>query len=70
MDDSQWWALVGGLLVALAVRLSNMIIEFLARILKVTPPDPIPTGPNLVEPIDHVGKPVIQSKSEATDPSE
>lgn len=48
MTADQWCAILGGVLVALVIRLSNMLTEFLARVLHVNPPEPIPVGPGEV----------------------
>lgn len=40
--NEQWIALIGGIVAALVVRLSNMVIQWVAKVLGVNPPDPIP----------------------------
>lgn len=41
MDD-QWIAIIGGILAGLVLRLSNMVIQWVAKVLGVNPPEPIP----------------------------
>lgn len=43
MDTEQWVSLLGGVAVAVAVRLSNVIVAGLARVFGVEAPEPIPT---------------------------
>lgn len=68
MDTNQWVALLGGVIVALVIRLSNMLIQFLSRILNVNPPEPIPSITDMHSSVDTPGPTVIQPQSEATDP--
>jgi len=42
VDGTQIVALLSGIILALAVRLSNMITAWLAKVLGVNPPAPIP----------------------------
>jgi len=42
MSTAQIISLLGGTLVALAVRLSNIVTQYLAKVLGVNPPTPIP----------------------------
>lgn len=42
MDGTQIAALLSGVVLAVAVRLSNMITAWLAKVLGVNPPTPIP----------------------------
>lgn len=45
MDTEQWVSLLGGVAVAVAVRLSNVIVAGLARLFGVDTPQPIPHPP-------------------------
>lgn len=42
MDSDQIIAIIGGLLVAFIVRVFNIVVEWLSRVLGVDPPEPIP----------------------------
>lgn len=44
MTAEQVVALFGAAVLALVVRLFNVIVAWLARVLRVQPPDPIPTS--------------------------
>lgn len=41
MGGDEWLAIIGGILAALVLRVSNMLIQFLSRVLGVKEPDPI-----------------------------
>jgi hypothetical protein len=43
MDTNAIVALIGGALVAFTIRIFNVVLEWLARVLGVEPPTPIPT---------------------------
>lgn len=48
MDSNAIIALVGAVVIAFIVRVFNVVVEWLARILGVDPPDPIPQSMNEV----------------------
>lgn len=73
MTNDQIIAVAGAILMGVLIRVSNMVIAWLSRVLGVQPPDPIPTAdaspiPQTHQLIDDAGPPVIQTKSEAPDP--
>lgn len=59
MTTDQWIALVGAILAGFVLRVSNMVIQWLARILGVNPPEPIPTNPDAS--IDRAGPTPVRS---------
>lgn len=65
MTNDQIIALVGAAVLAFIVRVFNVVVEWLSRILGVRPPEPIPVSH---DDIDHTAPPVISSKPEAPDP--
>lgn len=42
MDTNEFIAVAGGVLIGVLIRVSNMACAWLARVLKVNPPDEIP----------------------------
>lgn len=69
MDTDQIVAIIGGLVVAFVIRVFNVVVEWLSRVLGVAPPDPIPTAHDALS-IDHTAPTVISSQPEAPDTSE
>lgn len=59
MTADQWVALVGAILAGLVLRLSNMVIQWVAKVLGVNPPEPIPTNPDAT--IDRPGPSAVPS---------
>jgi hypothetical protein len=49
VNGDAWLALVGSVLIGLVVRMSNMVVEWLARALQVETPKPIPTTQDVIE---------------------
>lgn len=43
MDPNALIAIIGSVVIGLVVRLSNVVVTWLSRVLGVDPPDPIPT---------------------------
>lgn len=43
MDTNAIVALIGGAVVAFIIRVFNVVVSWLSRVLGVAPPDPIPT---------------------------
>lgn len=70
MNSDQVFALIGACLLAFIVRVFNVVVEWLSRVLGVEPPEPIPTAHDVVtnSSIDHRAPSVIDSGSEAPDP--
>lgn len=49
MNADAWIAVIGSVVIGLVVRLSNVLVEGLSRIMGVKPPEPIPTPQETVE---------------------
>lgn len=63
MNSDQIFALIGACLLAFIVRVFNVVVEWLSRVLGVDPPDPI--GSELH--VDQHAPTVIKSEQEAPD---
>lgn len=61
MDGNAILALVGGVVVAFIIRVFNVVVEWLSKVLGVKPPDPIPA-------LDHPGQTVQESPTGSTPP--
>jgi hypothetical protein len=57
MDSNAILALVGGVIVAFIIRIFNVVVEWLAGVLGVSPPDPIPDPQDAAQrpPTGHTG---------------
>lgn len=49
MDTNALVALIGSVVLGLVIRLSNVVVQWLSRVLGVDPPDPIPTPSDAAE---------------------
>lgn len=49
MDEGAWIAIIGSIIIGLVVRLSNMLVAWLARLMGVEPPEPIPTAAEITD---------------------
>lgn len=50
MNAEAWFAVGGSVVIGLAIRVSNMVVQWLARVLGVDPPEPIPTPDDDTDP--------------------
>lgn len=55
MDGNAIVALIGGAVVAFIIRVFNVVVAWLSRVLGVVPPDPIPTEAAERPPQDTTG---------------
>lgn len=61
MDANAIFAIIGGTVLAFAVRFFNLLLQWLSRVLGVAPADPIPTAH---EVIDRSGPTALPSEPE------
>lgn len=54
MNADAWIALLGSVVVGVAIRVSNVVVAWLSRVLGVEPPEPIPTPTDDQRPTDAV----------------